>query len=446
MQFRRRGLVKAAGAAFAFGQAGFGARLLGQTLPGEGFGTPLGLSPFTAGVYRARRADLMARIKTGVAVVFGADRPASSGSTEVPFAQDGNFAWLTGITDEPGAILVLAPTERTIREWLLLPSRDVEGERWSSERLPLGSLIEERTGIQRVYRTSSLGGVVSSLAERSRDLHYLGPIVSADAPVPRELELYGKVAGRVPGASIKDDSALMPSLRVVKEPRELAVMAKAMDATRAGHLAAMKAVRPGMTERQLKFILENAFVAAGGTGLAYGSIVASGRNAASLHYVDASGTIGANDLILIDAAASVNGYACDVTRTFPASGRFTAEQRQLYELVLTAQNAAVAKLKAGAYYEDISEAARGVFRKAGLIDQFTHGLGHFVGLDVHDIGDTSKPLPAGSVITMEPGIYNQAGNYGIRIEDLYLVTATGAERLSTGIPRTVDEIESFMAR
>ena len=150
-------------------------------------------------------------------------------------------------------------------------------------------------------------------------------------------------------------------------------------------------------------------------------------------------------MILIDAAASYDTYACDVTRTFPASGRFSDEQRRNYELVLAAQAAAVQVLKAGVYYEDLENAAKNVFRKAGRVDDFYHGLGHFVGLDVHDPGDRSKPIPAGAVITVEPGLYVQSGNYGIRIEDLYLVTPTGSEHLSKAVPRTVAEVEATMA-
>ncbi|MET0137464.1 MAG: aminopeptidase P N-terminal domain-containing protein, partial [Sphingobium sp.] len=362
------------------------------------------------------------------------------------FQQDGDFAWLTGIVDEPGAILVLAPTERTFKEFLLLPSRNPEIERWDVERLPLGSLLEARTGIARVSRTGNLGGLVTSLAERSKVLHFMGPIVGTSAPVPKALELYGKVMQRVPGCSMKDDSGLIPSLRIVKEAREIDLIRKATNATAQGHIAAMKAVRPGMTEGQLKQILEDGFRAGGGTGLSYDSIVGTGRNAASLHYTHGDGVIGANDMVLIDAAASVGHYASDVTRTFPASGKFSASQRTDYELVLAAQAAAVARLKAGAYYEDLSEAAKDVFRTAGRVDDFYHGLGHFVGLDVHDSGDYAKPLPAGAVITMEPGLYVQSQNVGIRVEDLYLVTASGNERLSSGIPRTVAEIEAAMAR
>ncbi|RYY24416.1 MAG: aminopeptidase P family protein [Sphingomonadales bacterium] len=408
-------------------------------------GTPLGTVPFTPDVFRERRQRVMTAMKTGIAVLYGADNIEHGQSEEEASQQIANFAWLTGIVDEPGAILVLAPGERTVKEWLLLPSRNPETERWDIERLPVGEEMERRTGFQKVQRTSSLGGLVTGLAQRNKELRFLGPIVGPTANVPAVLELYGKVAQRVPGARTIDDTALLPSLRIVKEPRELAMMRKAVEATRAGHLAAMRAVRPGMTEGELKAIMEAAFRAAGGKGLSYHSIVASGRNAASLHYRGSNGVIAAGDLILIDAAASVGGYACDVTRTFPATGRYTAEQRATYETVLAAQEASVAALRAGVYFEDVDAAARAVIRKAGHADDFYHGVGHLVGTEVHDAGDMSKPLPAGAVITIEPGIYEQAKNYGIRIEDQYLITAGGSERMSVGIPRTVAEVEAFMA-
>ncbi|RYD53889.1 MAG: M24 family metallopeptidase [Sphingomonadales bacterium] len=409
-------------------------------------GTPAGTVPFPPEVFRERRERVMAAMKTGIAVLYGADEINPGQSEEEASQQVANFAWLTGIVDEPGAVLVLAPAERTVREWLLLPSRNPEAERWDIERMPLGDEIERRTGFQKVLRTPGLGGLVTGLAQRNKELRFLGPIVGPNAAVPAVLDLYGKVSQRVPGARTVDDTALLPSLRIVKEARELALMRKAVDATRAGHLAAMRAVRPGMTEGELKAIMEAAFRAAGGRGLAYHSIVAAGRNAASLHYRGGNGVIAAGDLVLIDAAASVGGYACDVTRTFPADGRFTEGQRKTYEVVLAAQEAAVAKLRAGVYFEDVDAAARGVIRKAGHADDFYHGVGHLVGTEVHDAGDMSKPLPAGAVITIEPGIYVQAQNYGIRIEDQYLIGATGSERMSVGIPRTVAEIEGVMAQ
>ncbi len=422
-----------------------GVKARAQVAPPVGYGAPLGTSPFSPDVFRERRRRVMEELKTGVAVIYGAEETATTAAVPPPFQQDGDFAWLTGIVDAPGAILVLAPEERLQKEYLLLPSRDPEAERWGTERLALGQELERRTGFARVRRTGALGQLIVDLAERHKELRFFGPLTSATSPPPPTLELYGKVSAHVPGVKITDDVGLMPRLRLVKEPRELAQMRLAMAATQRGHLAAMRQVRPGWTERRLKDLIEAEFRAGGGQGLSYESIVGAGRNAASLHYTEATGMIHAGDLILIDAAASVGGYATDVTRTFPVSGTFTPEQRGLYELVLGAQEAAMAKLKAGVYVEDMNEAAKDVFRKAGRIDDFYHGLSHPVGLDVHDPGDLTKPLPAGAVITIEPGLYVQSAGYGIRIEDDFLITQTGYERLSIGVPRTVKEIEDFMS-
>jgi Xaa-Pro aminopeptidase len=286
---------------------------------------------------------------------------------------------------------------------------------------------------------------VTDLAGRHKELHFIGPVVGPDAPVPKVLDLYGKVQQRVPGVKTTDSSKLLAAIRIIKEPRELEMIQRATAATARGHLAGMRAVRPGWTEGQLKDVIEAGFKAGGGDGLAYSSIVGAGRNAFSLHYTGNRGPVRSGDLILVDAGASVGGYATDVTRTYPADGRFTAKQRVDYELVLEAQSAAASKLRAGVYYEDLQEAARDVFRRAGRIDQFTHGLGHHVGLHVHDAADYSQPIPAGAVMTIEPGLYVQDENYGIRIEDMYLVTATGAERMSAGIPHSAAEIEGAMA-
>lgn len=416
-----------------------------QVFPPAGYGNPSGTSPFTPDVFRERRTRLLGALKTGVAVLYGADRVSTAAAVGPPFHQDPDFAWLTGIVDEPGAILVLAPAERDIREILLLPSRNPETERWDVERLPLGAELERRTGFQQVLRAGGLGALVTTLASRHKELRFLGPVVGPSSAVPQALDLYGKVAQRVPGVKITDDSKLLASMRIVKEPRELDQIRRAIAATRRGHLAAMRSVRAGWTERQLTELVEAEFRTGGGQALGYESIVAAGRNAASLHYTGGDAPIRSGDMILIDAGASVGGYACDITRTFPVDGRFTPKQRADYELVLAAQETSVAKLREGVHYHDINEAAKQVFRRAGRIDDFYHGVGHLVGLHVHDAGDLSQPLPAGAVITVEPGLYVQSENYGIRIEDMYLITNSGAERMSAGIPRTVAEIEAFMA-
>ena len=277
-------------------------------------------------------------------------------------------------------------------------------------------------------------------------MRYLGALVSPDAAVPRELDLYSKVSARVPGTSTINNAGLIREMREAKEPRELELMRKAIAATEVGMRAAMQAARPGMTELQLRVIIEDGFRRAGTNRLAFPSIVGVARNSTVLHYQDGDQVIRPGDLILCDIGAEVDYYASDVTRTFPVNGRFTPEQRGIYETVLAAQDAGASKLRAGVVYDEAQVAANEVMDRAGHRDDFWHGLGHFVGLDVHDVGDYAKPLPANAVVTIEPGIYLPDREIGVRIEDDYLITATGTENMSRSIPRTVAEIEAAMAR
>jgi Xaa-Pro aminopeptidase len=438
----RRGFIGGAIGAFATLAA---APAPGQTLrPGTtGPGSPAGTSPFAPDIFRARRQRLMEMMGGGVAVIFS----AASLSADDPGGgrQDRDFAYLTGIHDEAGAALLLAPGERTWKEFLFLASRDPDSERWEGERLMLGQSVRERTGFERLYRTGRIGSKLIEVASRAPRLHYLGPIAAPEAPVPRALQLYQQVAARLPGSSIVDSSGLIRRMRWVKEPGELALIRRAIGATERGLRAGMAAVRPGMREFELKRIIESEFAAAGATGLAFPSIVGAGRNGAVAHYSGSDGVIGPNDLIVADVGAEVGHYAADITRSFPASGRFSPEQRQVYETVLRAQEVAMSRLRAGAVPEDLAAAATEVIRAANHGDDFFHGLGHSVGLEVHDPEDLTLPLPAGAVLTIEPGIY-LSGRFGVRIEDDFLVTARGYEHLSAGVPRTVEAVEAAVGR
>jgi len=416
----------------------------GQTLlPGAtGPGSPAGTSPFPPDVFRARRQRLMEAMGGGVAVVFSA---ASLSLDEGNGRQDPDFAYLTGIHDEAGAALLLAPQERTYKEYLFLASRDPDTERWEGERLILGQAIRERTGFERLYRSGRVGSKLVELAGRAPRLHYLGPIAAPSAPIPQALALYQEVTARLPGSTIVDSSGLVRRMRWVKEPGELALIRRAVTATERGLLAGMAAVRPGMREFELRRIIESEFAAAGATGLAFPSIIGAGRNGAVAHYPGGDGVIGPDDLIVADVGAEVGHYAADITRTFPASGRFSPEQRVVYETVLRAQEAAMRRLRAGAVSEDLAAVATGIIRAADHGDDFFHGLGHSVGLDVHDPEELTLPIPAGVVMTIEPGIYLQ-GRFGVRIEDDFLVTARGYEHLSDGVPRTIDAVEATVGR
>jgi len=437
----RRCFMTAAGAATALASTPGFAQVADDRL----YGYPGIVRPFTTDVYRERRARLMAQMKDGVAVVYG-PREINLGSNTAPI--DGaasDFFYLTGIRDVAGAAILLAPGER-YREVLFLPNRNPDTDRYEGVSLPIGGEVRRRTGFERVTRIGGLGPALIEIAARAGKMRYLGPLVSPDAAVPRELELYGKVAARAPGTSTVNNSGLIRAMRTAKEPREIELIRKAIAATGVGMRAAMQAARPGMTEEQLRIVIEDGFRRAGTNRLAFPTIVGVARNSTVLHYQDGNNVIRAGDLILCDIGAEVDYYAADVTRTFPVDGRFTPEQRGIYETVLAAQEAAASRLRAGAVYDDAQVAANQVMDRAGHRDDFWHGLGHFVGLDVHDVGDYAKPLPAGAVVTIEPGIYLPERQIGVRIEDDFLITATGAENMSRAIPRTVAEVEAAMRR
>ena len=388
-------------------------------------------------VYAARRAALMKAMGDGVAVVYSEGEDDSAG-----YRQSSDFFYLTGV-EEKGAVLVLAPKERTYREFLYLPSRDPEAERVTGMRDPIDTALRKKYGFEKIYRSGGLLGGLLDMASRSPTLWQVTrPSASTE---PKDLELYGKVQKRVPGVAVKTLGWTLATMRARHDEAELAIMQRSIRVTEEGFLAAWRAVRPGASEGEVRAEAERAWRTRGSRRAAYDTIVGSGPNAAILHYARSERVMQDGELVLMDMGAEYAHYATDITRTVPVNGRFSAEQRKMYDLVLRAQQAAFALVKPGVTYEDLDQAARKVIDDAGYGDYFIHGLGHFVGLDVHDAGAYLKPLEAGMVVTLEPGIYIPAKAMGIRIEDEVLVTPGGARYLSTGLPRTADEIESWFA-
>jgi len=237
---------------------------------------------------------------------------------------------------------------------------------------------------------------------------------------------------------------LLADLRTAHSPEELARMERAIAITRAGHDAVARAVVPGVSERDVQTQLEYAFYAAGATGLSYPSIVGSGPNGAVLHWDKNSRLLKDGDLVVVDAAAEYGRYAADITRTYPVSGRFTSEQAQVYRAVYQAQEDIFAAIKPGVSMAQLQHVAEQSLRRAGFLADFIHGFGHFVGLDVHDAGDYEKPLPAGAVITVEPGVYLPAKGFGVRIEDEVLITPGGYRLLSPEFPRKLEDVEAWV--
>lgn len=374
----------------------------------------------------------------GVAVVYAEGEEDYAG-----YRQSGDFFYLTGV-EEKGAVLVMAPKERTYKEFLFLPSRDTEAERWTGEREPIAAALRAKYGFEKIMRTGSLMGTLMGLAGRSPTLWHVSLSLGGEGK-PKDLEVYSKVQGKLPGVSTKSLGWTLAQMRAKHDIAELALMQRGIRVSEAGHLAAWQLVQPGVSEAAVRAEAERIWRRSGSRRNAYDSIVGSGENSTILHYPRSERVMKDGELVLMDMAAEYAHYASDITRTLPVNGKFTAEQRKVYDVVLKAQQAAMAQVKPGAFYEDLDKAARKVIDDAGYGDYFIHGLGHFVGLDVHDAGAYHEPLQVGTVITLEPGIYIPGKNLGVRIEDEVVVTETGARYLSDGLPRTADEIEHWMA-
>jgi Xaa-Pro aminopeptidase len=396
-----------------------------------------------------RRERVLKSLGGAVAVVFAGDgAPPLSGHWE----PDWNFYYLTGIRDEIGGAVLFDPRGEDPKRRCILFLRPLnpEVEEWDGLRDRIGTALKKQTGFETVMRTSHLPRFLLAAARKRRRLACLHPFATHDAPVSHDLQVYRKVAERTIGVAIEDRSTLLPELRALKSPLELKTMQRAVDATAAGYDAALKALRPGLTEKQLQKSIEDGFIAGGADGVGYNSIVGSGLNGTVLHYMTNHAACEAGDLVVIDAGARVGGsggggYTADVTRTFPVSGRFSAEQREVYSIVLRALEAAVRAARPGAWMHDVDAAARNIVEKAGYGDRFPHGIGHQLGIEVHDV-TPDGPLKSGMIVTIEPGIYLPDRRMGIRIEDDVLITARGPKVLTSRIPKTIDAIERAMRR
>lgn len=364
-----------------------------------------------------------------------------------PWHPHAHFEYLTGIVDEPGAMLLLDPGHpvQAKRATLLLRPLNPEVEKWDGFRDELGSALRARTGFETVMRTGMLGRLLLEAARRARSLSCLMPLSQWNAPVSADLAILRAQAERVPGTRIEDRSDLLVRMRAAKSPAEVACIREAARVTALGFAAAMRALRPGMNEFDLQESVEHAYRTGGARQLAFRTIAGGGFNATVLHYHANDQPLREGELVVLDSGAKHGGYSADVTRTLPVSGRFSPRQRELHDLVLRAQAAAIAAVRPGATLAAIDAAGRKVIADAGLADAFIHGMGHHLGLETHD-ASPDAPLEVGAVITIEPGVYLPKESIGIRIEDDVAVTAGGHELLTPGIPRSADEVERAMAR
>lgn len=392
----------------------------------------------------SRRERILKALKGAAAVVFaGEGAPPLLGKWRPDFS----FYYLTGVSDEAGAALLLDPTNPDLdkRSVLFLRPLNPEMERWNGYREAIAAGLKERMGFKTILRSNWLPRTITGVARRTKRLACLHPFSTYPAPVSADLAVFRQVAERVPGLTIEDQTQLLPGLRAIKSAGELSLMRKAAAATAAGYARAMKVIRPGVREREVERALDDGWRDAGADGVAYNSIVGAGLSATVLHYMANTGVAEAGDLLLIAAAASYQGYAADVTRTYPVSGRFSEDQREVYETVLAAQQAAIRAARAGTRMSDVEAAARSVIENAGHGDAFIHGIGHQLGLEVHDV-TPDGPLQPGMVITIEPGIYLPERKIGVRIEDDILIKKKGNENLTAAIPKKPREVEAALAR
>ncbi len=394
--------------------------------------------------YAARRTRLRGWLRKSIGVLFAGDHDPHGSSVYRPHP---HFEYLTGVVDEPGAVLVLdpaAPVEAR-REMLFLRPLDPETEKWEGYRLEVGAALRERTGFKAVFRTGLLPRILSDVARRTRSLACLHPLATYDQPVSPDLEIFRKLAERIPGASITDATDRVAGQRSVKSAAEVRMIHRAVDVTRAGFEQVLATIRPGQNEFDVQETLEHAYRENGSRGPAFATIVGSGINSTVLHYEANDRTIERGDLVCLDSGASFGGYGADVTRTIPVSGTFSKRQAAVYTVVLEALDAAIRAVKPGVTISTMDRVARAVITKAGYGDAFIHGIGHHLGLETHDV-TPEGPLRRGAVITVEPGIYLPEEAIGIRIEDDVVVTTTGCRNLSAKIPRTIRAIEQAMGK
>lgn len=428
----------------------------------------------THAAIRARRQRLLARIGDGVAVIPTAPEVVRNRDTHHPYRFDSYFWYLTAFP-EPDAVLVLVGGSRP-KAILFCREKNQEREIWDGFRYG-PKAAKAAFGFDAAYPIEQFDKKLPELlADRPALWHSLGHDSAWDARIAAALNAVraqARAGKRAPQA-IHDLRAELDAMRLVKDDQEIDLLRRSADIASAGHARAMRACRPGMAEYELEAELTYEFRRRGADAHAYTPIVAGGANACVLHYVANDKLLAEHSLVLIDAGCEVAGYAADITRTFPVGGRFSAAQKDAYEIVLAAQAAAFAAIAPGRHFMEPHEAALRVLTR-GLVDlgllqgevdglvesgayrpYYMHRTSHWLGLDVHDAGDYKQDgdwttLASGMVLTVEPGLYLRPGNgvpaalagIGIRIEDDALVTADGRD-IYTSAPRSVAEIEEVM--
>lgn len=426
---------------------------------------------------KRRRRELLAKLPTDCVVVIPANSEVvRSRDTHFTFRQDSDFWYLTGI-NEPDAVLVLAPNHK-YQELLFVLPKDPLQEVWHGRRLGCEQ-AQAISGVDRAYELNELEPQLLQLLNGQQSLYFaFDQHPECETMLRRLCKQLADTPKRAKTAPQCwcDPRPLLHQMRLIKSPYEQAQMRRAAEISAQGMVRAMQVTQPGRYEYQIAAELEHTFKWAGAAGPAYGIICGGGENACILHYTENSSQLRAGDLLLIDAGAEYAGYAGDISRTFPVNGVFSEPQREVYELVLRAQEAVLQSIQPGSSLPELTniclrELTIGLLELgilsgelgANLANQacrkyLIHGLGHWLGLDVHDVGlydDHGQPTKfvPGMVFTVEPGLYfapddtdvpERYRGIGVRIEDDILVTAAGYENLTASVPKQIDEIEALM--
>ncbi len=409
--------------------------------------------------YHARRQALAARLNNGVAVLFAAEEPLLD---FMPYRQDSDFYYLTGWT-EPGAALLVSNAGGAYREVMLLPMRDLRMERYTGKKLDaLAPDAAKETGVDEVQPLTALPSLVTELRVKQPRLFHGSLYIETDMPQAQALAPWtAATLGMSTPPEVRNVRDLVNELRAAKDDGELALLKKAADASVRAQFAMMQSTHPGQRERTVAGILLEKLLENGCERPSYAPIVGSGANSTVLHYADNSATMQDGDVVVVDAAGEYSMYASDITRTVPINGHFTARQREIYDVVLGAQKAAIDAFVAGkSYINDpghehpdsldtvafhyMNEHGRDLHGE-GLGKYFIHGIGHSVGMDVHDPYDYSKPIQKGMVFTIEPGIYIPEEKLGVRIEDVFYVQPDGKLlNLTAALPKEAAAVEAAM--
>ena len=413
-----------------------------------------------------------------VAIIPAAREATRSNDTQYRFRQDSDFYYLTGF-EEPEAIAVIAPG-REHKYTLFVRPRDPEQEIWVGRRAGVEGAKNE-FGAEQSFPVAEFDGKLEEILDGAEKLYYrLGVNTDLDNKIIRQIAQMRALNRKPihPPSTIIDPATIVHEMRVFKSAEEIELMQKAADIAAEAHVEAMKAVRAGMKEYEVEALIEQVFRRRGAAGPSYTSIVGAGPNATVLHYINNDGELKDGDLLLVDAGAEYKGYASDITRTFPINGRYSKAQREIYDLVLETQVSCVEMVRPGVTHDDLKQHSIGMLtegmvklgllkgKPADLIKEekykqfYMHGLGHLLGIDVHDVGiyyydKQSRKLEPGVVMTVEPGIYvapdtkdipEKYLGIGVRIEDDVLCTENGPRVLTTKVPKQPEEIEALMAK